>query len=415
MELKSYRNLLEYFLKSYKLANDERHKPSTAKNMARIELLDQIIALLVSYSGIYLQFPSMFPYKPDLGFKHFIAVLEADSTSELYIPKDFLSKFVERFKTDGLAEIFGPIFEELNTRVLQSHILGSYNAPLRALILLLNQKPLANTFLNLDKWIPKKRNTSKEMEVQSLIGPFLRISALPADILSTDPLNFFVEPVTPQNERNYLDEIRTQSKLVQKRIGDIFVTLLKCNGRDSRDRVLDWVASVLNRNRDRLKMNIDTITICSSGFMVNLTAVLLQLSEPFIDTRFSKIGSIDPEYFAKYSRVEIADDQTRVKMDLATFKKYKEEVAKTMSTLDPKSADPNFISECFFSTLQAFHLEVVPLFLKYDRIQRNSLDNQKKTCYKAQLLDPDFLDLCFRFFNFTTVWLVRTAVGGTSN
>jgi ubiquitin conjugation factor E4 B len=39
----------------------------------------------------------------------------------------------------------------------------------------------------------------------------------------------------------------------------------------------------------------------------------------------------------------------------------------------------------------------------------------RKTCYKAVLLDPEFLDACYRFYNFTCVWLVRTAMGGTGN
>ena len=57
----------------------------------------------------------------------------------------------------------------------------------------------------------------------------------------------------------------------------------------SRDKVLDWFALIVNSNHKRRALQVDNKIVSSDGFMVNVTVILDQLSEPFMDASFSKV------------------------------------------------------------------------------------------------------------------------------
>lgn len=57
----------------------------------------------------------------------------------------------------------------------------------------------------------------------------------------------------------------------------------------SRDKVLDWFALIVNSNHKRRALQVDNRTVSSDGFMVNVTFILDQLCEPFMDASFSKV------------------------------------------------------------------------------------------------------------------------------
>jgi len=61
---------------------------------------------------------------------------------------------------------------------------------------------------------------------------------------------------------------------------------------------MNWMASVVNRNLERLKMNADPVSFCSDGFILNLGVTLLRLSQPFMDTKGN-----NAKYFLSQSRV----------------------------------------------------------------------------------------------------------------
>lgn len=52
---------------------------------------------------------------------------------------------------------------------------------------------------------------------------------------------------------------------------------------DTRPRMMEWLAAAIECNNDRAKMQVNPLHTSSSGFAVNLSAVLLKLCEPFLD------------------------------------------------------------------------------------------------------------------------------------
>jgi ubiquitin conjugation factor E4 B len=79
--------------------------------------------------------------------------------------------------------------------------------------------------------------------------------------------------------------------------------------------------------------------------MMNITAILDRLCEPFMDSTFSKVSKIDIEYLRRNPRVDMVDE-TKLNADQATAERYYGQKAEGTS---------NFISEVFFLTLAAHH------------------------------------------------------------
>jgi ubiquitin conjugation factor E4 B len=108
---------------------------------------------------------------------------------------------------------------------------------------------------------------------------------------------------------------------------------------------LDWFAYIVNQNHKRRALQVDTKVVSSDGFMMNVTAVLDGLCEPFMDTTFSKISRIEVEYLRRNPRVDIKDE-TKLNADQNTSDAFYEKQAEGTS---------NFISEAFFLNLASHH------------------------------------------------------------
>jgi ubiquitin conjugation factor E4 B len=59
--------------------------------------------------------------------------------------------------------------------------------------------------------------------------------------------------------------------------------------KESRERMLDWFALTVNANQKRRGLQVDAATVSSDGFMINVTTILDQLCDPFMDSTFSKV------------------------------------------------------------------------------------------------------------------------------
>lgn len=80
---------------------------------------------------------------------------------------------------------------------------------------------------------------------------------------------------------------------------NVVLSLLKC----CRHETLTWLGSCLDKNapRGRLSaldnLSLDTLSCVSDGFMLNLCAVLLRLSQPFtVNKDNPRLLKIDPTY-----------------------------------------------------------------------------------------------------------------------
>lgn len=113
----------------------------------------------------------------------------------------------------------------------------------------------------------------------------------------------------------------------------------------AKNHTLDWFAFSLNSNHKRRALQVKENEVASDGFMVNLTAVLDSLCEPFMDSTFSKINKVDIDYLRRVPRVNMSDE-TKLNADQATSDQFYGQKVDGTS---------NFISEVFFLTLAAHH------------------------------------------------------------
>lgn len=81
----------------------------------------------------------------------------------------------------------------------------------------------------------------------------------------------------------------------------IFLNLLKA-GPEVKHRTLSWLGSCLEKNAGRCKLGNEgtsMLEFISDGFAINLSAVLLNLCQPFISNVDNpKLLKIDPTYCA---------------------------------------------------------------------------------------------------------------------
>ena len=180
------------------------------------------------------------------------------------------------------------------------------------------------------------------LEASTLLGPFFAISPLQSNVTN----NYFSAPST--RDKTYIlnsqRALRMTLQTHQMDLLDIVNRIIK-TGKESRERMLDWLAMCCNVNHKRRAMQVNKKLVSSDGFMINVTVCLDQLCEPFMDASFSKVDRIDIEYLRRNPRVDIKEE-TKLNADQnASDAFYNEHVEGTN----------NFISEIFFLTLAAHH------------------------------------------------------------
>lgn len=180
------------------------------------------------------------------------------------------------------------------------------------------------------------------IEKHTILGPFFRISPLQTEVTKTyfaGPRSISREAV--KNAQSALQITLTTHQLDLKDIVNAFVRA----SIDTRNKLLDWFAYIMNVNHKRRAIQVDPKEVASDGFMMNITVILDYLCEPFMDTTFSKIDRIDIGYFRRDPRVDIKEE-TKLNADQAQSDNFYSQ------KLDGSS---NFISEIFFLTLAAHH------------------------------------------------------------
>jgi len=135
-------------------------------------------------------------------------------------------------------------------------------------------------------WIPSSKSTGKEMEVHSILGPFFRLTAF-SDLPTND---FFANISNLHDEELIMTQVRAGLNAAQSSMHQILLALLKSSPQ-SKEAVLNWIAAVIERNKPRLKMQVDRAIIASDGFFINFNMVLLALCKPIVDPANPKVLS----------------------------------------------------------------------------------------------------------------------------
>ncbi|KAI1793388.1 ubiquitin elongating factor core-domain-containing protein [Ganoderma leucocontextum] len=460
--LPSQQTVLEYLIGCWKRLNAARNallkmNYVPLEQQQALDVLDKLRDLVISYIGLTIQDPEMFP-QPSVPSKEFGAAelvpsfmslsalsgpyLTANSSGALLDSPEietFLQDLVRRFEPDNEIDgVLGPVVTRICSH--QSLAVGfasgdGWRGVISGLEALVSVKPIAAMITRLPEWNPETLS-APEFETRSLLGPLLRLGVFHRDWPSISGSYFMNHETRPQGEiSSAIASLRGTLKTLQGSLFQVFNTLVRASA-DTREAVLQYFARAISLNRKRTGMQVDMLTVSSDTFIMNLQIILLQFCEPFMDAQYSKMDRIDPAYYAHSSRIDLTDE-TRVN---AT----NDEAEEWRKQNESAPAPPNFISDIFYLALAVNHIgqmklvnNVEDLGRQYDDIRRHldvlqsdqswrGTPFQARTeaainagkaeqdklyaaqlTYETQLADPELVFRSISFANIVSTWLIR--------
>ncbi|KAG1077575.1 hypothetical protein G6F42_024753 [Rhizopus arrhizus] len=147
----------------------------------RLAVLDSVKALIVSYSGLVLQMPDMFPQiqnAPLGAAEQLVPRLKYQPDTPQGLPSEYIIELVHRFDHDGLELILGPALAAMSGELRLQNILGECKTSIQSVSYLCENKAVAAMMTELPEFNPSN-TTARNIEDVSLLGPFFKLSVYP--------------------------------------------------------------------------------------------------------------------------------------------------------------------------------------------------------------------------------------------
>ncbi|KAK6517248.1 hypothetical protein TWF281_003911 [Arthrobotrys megalospora] len=319
------------------------HKPPNPRLDAayQVKFLAEIRRICVDFCGHALVEPDIFDASSN-PFNLAEDLLKV-SDGEPIISSELINDLAETFPGNSdLKEVFLRAFSDMSARLRHLELVDDYQLYTNALYRLVTIKAMATLFTTSPYFLPSNLRPP-DFEVETLLGPYFRISPLQGRVVET----YFPSPKTqaPAALNLASSSLRISIKTYQDQLSVIINYLVRASP-EARGRVLDFFASVLNSNSKRRALQVQENTVSSDGFLLNITAVLNKLCDPFMDATYSKVDKIDPRYFKQSPRLDIKNE-TKIYADQATSDAFYENAVE---------GKPNFNSEVFFLNVAAHHV-----------------------------------------------------------
>jgi len=352
--------------------NESRDRAQALLSKAEGFILDQVV--------LYLTEPDLFPDRDKRSKNNQQAPLLLNLISHYFSKQDDLhldtiQKFVNSIGETcrplgdvGYESIISPTYARLSqkfvTMAIDDPSLQEWFSIVRVF---LQQPEIAKKFL--------ERNTLKRdnsITYQStLLGFLMCISPLPRT--SQISTAFFNNPTrSGESDHKFTEtQLGIKLELLGVELYKTFHALLKLP--QTRASFLSWMGRCLHTFRDRKKlwsnqvlMATTTISV-NDGFLMNFLTTLLHLSEPFAGPyKLDMIGStssphsinkkmlkIDPQYCRWSKMTHEGCPVNFLGLSEETFLINSDKCDISLSEMD-QDFKPNFISECFYGTHQAF-------------------------------------------------------------
>lgn len=346
---------LEYLLGCWKRVSKQL-KSVTNKADPKYEVAKEARRLCFSYCMFAATMPDMFgeetPAENALADR-----LLLGPDDERGICYDFLTEASLRIgEDDMIKEALVGAMEDVSRRLSQVSMNGDYKPYMLILRVFIRFPPLVAALAQSETFLPTAIE-AQHIETQSFLGPFFRLSPMQGDVA----LNYFSGSAATDKGlvANAQRAVRMTLQTHQEELLDIVNSFIK--NKESREKMLDWFALTVNKNHKRRAIQVDSKTVSSDGFMVNVTIILDRLCEPFMDATFSKIDRIDIDYLRRSPRVDIKDE-TKINADQKTSDEFYDVTV---------AGTNNFISEVFFLTVAAHHYGTEAANAKLSNLQKD--------------------------------------------
>lgn len=359
------------------------------------------------------------------------------------IPDDFMQDLVSESykKKKNFEYIFGSLLRHLfigmqrssvtsNIQVDQIQVLSNL-----VTIRINNIRPLCDLISKQYNFYPIICTLAEGREVVkcSFLGPFLSVS-----IFAEENIKFAEANGRPAILSSLTGKLRLQLHSMRMLLHTVFHSFLV--NLESRNSMLRYISLILKSNERRIQFAADEKSLARDGFMLNFMVVLQQLSIKI------KLSRVDPLYpFHWESLVSISKD-TKLKFNSDEYTDWAEKLQK-----DPNInwEIPNFQTHCWFLTLHAHHLAIMPAIQRYSKKVRaikelqkmiDELDktkaqwenmpfasrnkqfldrwmkqlkklNRSKMCSEICLLDPKLITSCMYFYSTVCEFLLYQMEG----
>ncbi|KAH8198666.1 hypothetical protein TruAng_007164 [Truncatella angustata] len=407
-------------------------------------VLDEAKRLCMSNCIFALTMPELFSREANPSHDTLVPYLLRHHDNDDGLCLEFFDEAVNRMREDEtVAPIFTDAMVQLSSKLASMTMNDDYKPYVNCLVTFSRYPALLDALAQHPRFLVvttenmTKEQTAVASETETILGPFFRISPLQTEVTKT----YFSSPRTIEQ-----GAVRTSQSALQMTLkthqGDLtsVINAFVRAGQTARNRILDWFAFIMNTNHKRRALHVDPKDVASDGFMVNITAILDQLCEPFMDATFSKVSKIDIDYLRRQPRINMSDE-TKLNADQATSDAFYSNKAEGSS---------NFISEVFFLNLAAHHygseatnsklkdldreikhlqkvekeineqvqkLQNNPLQLALAKRQHDRvnvvIDKTMALRFSIEgvLTDKGMQTLSLQFMRYVTVWLLRVASG----
>ncbi|NXJ13217.1 UBE4B factor, partial [Odontophorus gujanensis] len=431
--------MLNYLIECFdRVGIEERKAPKMCSQPTVSQLLSNIRSQCISHAALVLQGSLTQPRS-----------LQQQSLLVPYmlcrnLPFGFIQELVRTTYQDEevFKQIFIPILQGLAIASKECSLdSDNFKYPLMALCELCEIKfgkthPMCGLVVSLPLWLPKSLSTGAGRELQRLsyLGAFFSLSVFAEDDNKVVEKYFSGPAITLENTRVVSQSLQHYLELARQELFKILHSIL-LNG-ETREAALSYMAAVVNANMKKAQMQTDDRLVSTDGFMLNFLWVLQQLSMKI------KLETVDPMYiFHPRCRIDLPTDETRVKATMEDVTAWIAELCRDPSPF----SDPKFPTECFFLTLHAHHLSILPSCRRYIRRLRairelnrtvEDLKNNEsqwkdsplatrhremlkrcktqlkklvrcKACADAGLLDENFLRRCLNFYGMVIQLMLR--------
>ncbi|XP_066493605.1 ubiquitin conjugation factor E4 B [Tiliqua scincoides] len=353
--------MLNYLIECFdRVGIEERKAPKMCSQPVVSQLLSNIRSQCISHAALVLQGSLTQPRS-----------LQQQSLLVPYmlcrnLPFGFIQELVRTTHQDEdvFKQIFIPILQGLAVASKECSLdSDNFKYPLMALGELCEIKfgkshPVCSLVVSLPLWLPKSLSPGMGRELQRLsyLGAFFSLSVFAEDDPRVVEKYFSGPAITLENTRVVSQSLQHYLESARQELFKILHSIL-LNG-ETREAALSYMAAVVNANMKKAQMQTDDRLVSTDGFMLNFLWVLQQLSTKI------KLETVDPSYiFHPRCRIVVPADETRVKATMEDIASWMAELSTDQSLF----SEPKFPTECFFLTLHAHHLSILPGCRRYIR------------------------------------------------
>uniref|UniRef100_A0A1B0D2V6 Ubiquitin conjugation factor E4 B n=1 Tax=Phlebotomus papatasi TaxID=29031 RepID=A0A1B0D2V6_PHLPP len=427
---------LDYLIRCYDVIRGECYNLTSSKRLNTGELvqfLEMVKQQILQHSILVLNGTFR-------GSKDAVEVSKKPEKSPLLqlmyektVESDFLQAFVAlTYKNvEVFRDIFEPLLRDLFTDMQKAIVSKDLNVEilakldeLTAIAIEGNVRPICNLIAKQYNFFPIScsKAPGREIAKVSFLGPFLS----PTIFVEENPK--LVDTIFTSD--NVLVDASLQSSLqaglgcIRNYLHAIFHALLK--NVESRNSVLMYMSTILKANEKRAQIHTDERVLARDGFMLNFLCTLQKLAAKI------KLERVDMMYpFHWDSLIHIVKD-TKLRYESEEYSEWLQEYRGT-HVWEPT----NFQTQCWFLTLHAHHVAIIPAIQRYNKrlrvikeLQRLVAElnntkaqweftrlaarneevrtrwtlqlmklNRSKACCDIGLLDENLLRQCMRFYS----------------